>query len=363
MRRGAALAITAAVAAALACGGGSGDRRGDGEALELTFGHVGEPGSLFARSAEEFARRADERLEGRARVTVFGSSQLGGDEALLQKLKLGTVDFALPSTVMSSMVDAFGLFEMPYLVRDRAHMRAIEEAVVWPELVPRAEEQGYRIIAVWENGFRHVTNSVRPIEAPADLRGIKLRTPRGRWRVKLFQAFGANPSPMALSEVFIALQTGVMDGQENPLAQIWATRLHEVQDYLSLTGHVYTPAYVTVGARHWGSLPEDVRRILEEEARATRAFVHETAARMDRELLARLDSAGMDVNEADREAFLDAAGPIYEEFAGSVPEGEALVEGARSAEAGEAEAAPDAAEPAASTSGEADAGTPSGGTP
>ena len=292
---------------------------------ELTFGHVGEPGSLFALSAEEFARRANERLDG-FEVVVYGSSQLGGDELLLQKIKLGTVDFALPSTVMSSQIDAFGLFEMPYLVRDRAHMREIEKEVVWPELVPLAEQEGYQIIALWENGFRHVTNNTRSIASPADLSGIKLRTPRGIWRVKLFQTLGANPTPMALSEVFIGLQTGVIDGQENPLAQIWASKLYEVQEHLSLTGHVYTPGYVVVSTSHWTTLPDDVRRILEEEARSVQAFVHETAARLDEELLAQVEAEGVKVERPDRDAFLLASKEIYDEFGQAVEGGGRLVE-------------------------------------
>ncbi len=292
---------------------------------ELKFGHVGEPGSLFALSAEEFARRANERLDG-YEVVVYGSSQLGGDELLLQKIKLGTVEFALPSTVMSSQIDEFGLFEMPYLVRDRAHMRAIEEAVVWPDLAPLAEAAGYRMIAVWENGFRHVTNNTRAIERPGDLAGVKLRTPRGLWRVKLFQELGANPTPMALSEVFIGLQTGVIDGQENPLAQIWGSRLHEVQEYLSLTRHVYTPAYVVVSPSGWDRLPADVRGILEEEAKATQAFVHEVATRLDAELLDQIREAGVLVNTPERGAFERASAPIYDEFARTVEGGVDLVE-------------------------------------
>jgi len=293
---------------------------------ELKFGHVGEPGSLFALSAEEFARRANARLPEGWEVVTYGSSQLGGDELLLQKIKLGTVDFALPSTIMSSQVDAFGLFEMPYLVRDREHMRAIEDDVVWPDLVPEVQAAGYGIIAIWENGFRHVTNSGRPIDTPADLAGVKLRTPSGVWRLKLFQALGANPTPMALSEVFIGLQTGVIDGQENPLAQIWASKLYEVQEYLSLTGHVYTPAYVVVSPQRWGAMPEDIRVILEEEARETQAFVYETAMRLDAELLDRVREAGVLVNEPDRQPFFDASAPLYEEFATSVPDGQSLVQ-------------------------------------
>lgn len=298
---------------------------------ELTFGHVGEPGSLFALSADEFARRANERLPEGWEVVTYGSSQLGGDELLLQKIKLGTVDFALPSTVMSSQIDEFGLFEMPYLVRDRAHMRAIEEDVVWPELAPLAEAEGYRVLAVWENGFRHVTNNVRAIEAPRDLDGVKLRTPRGIWRVKLFQALGANPTPMALSEVFVGLQTGVIDGQENPLAQIWGSKLYEVQDYLSLTGHVYTPAYVVVSPSRWDGLPEDVRGILEEEVRATQAYVHDTAARLDEELLGEMRAAGVSVNAPEPDEFFAASSEVYDEYGQTVPAGGALVERATSA--------------------------------
>src|SRR6185312_7776119 len=208
---------------------------------EIKFGHVGEPGSLFDLSAQEFAKRANAKLGNKAKVTVYGSSQLGGDAELLKKLKLGTVDLALPSTVMSSQVPSFGLFEMPYLVKSRAHMAKIRDQIVNPTLVPAAEKAGYRIIGVWENGFRQITNSKRPINKPDDLKGLKLRVPQGGWRVKMFQAYGANPSPLALSEVFVALQTGVMDAEENPLAQIYPSRFYEVQKYLSLTGHVYTP--------------------------------------------------------------------------------------------------------------------------
>lgn len=298
---------------------------------ELKFGHVGEPGSLFALSADEFADRANERLPEGWEVVTYGSSQLGGDELLLQKIKLGTVDLALPSTIMSSQIDAFGLFEMPYLVRDRAHMRAIEEAVLWPDLVPRAETSGYRVLAVWENGFRHVTNNRHPIEEPADLAGIKLRTPSGVWRLKLFQTLGANPTPMSLSEVFIGLQTGVIDGQENPLAQIWGSKLYEVQDYLSMTGHVYTPAYLVASPGRWDALPDEVRAILEEEARAVQSFVHETAARMDTELLQRIRDEGVTVNEPDRELFLAASRSLYDEYAAGVPRGAELLERASAA--------------------------------
>jgi len=289
-----------------------------GAQTEIKFGHVGEPASLFSASAEEFAKRANAKLGVKAKVVVYGSSQLGGDKELLQKVKLGTVDIALPSTVMSSEADLFGVFEMPYLVKDRAHMKRIENDVFWKTLAPAAEAKGLKILAVWENGYRHITNSKRPINTPADLQGIKLRVPEGKWRVKMFQAYGANPSPMKFSEVFTALQTGVMDGQENPFTQIYSAKFQEVQKFLSLTGHVYTPAYVTVGVKKWASLPADVRSTLEAVAKETQAFVYEKAAKDDDELLGKLKAGGMQVNTPNKDAFIAASKPVYEEYSTEV---------------------------------------------
>jgi TRAP-type transport system periplasmic protein len=292
----------------------------------IKLAHVGPPESLIARSAEEFARVANERLAGRARVVTYGSGQLGSDREVLQKLKLGTVDISLPSTVLSSAVPAFALFEMPYLVRDRTQLRLIEDSIFWPQVARYAEAEGYRVLALWENGFRHVTNNVRPITTPADLAGIKIRTPNSPWRVSVFHAFGANPSPMPFSEVFVALQTGVMDGQENPLTNIANASFDEVQHYLSLTGHVYSPVYVTVAPERWSRIPAEVRRVLEEVALETQDWVAETAGEIDAQLLEELRGAGMVVNEVDRAAFVRASAPVYDEFEARIPGGRAWIE-------------------------------------
>ncbi|HEX4885947.1 MAG TPA: TRAP transporter substrate-binding protein [Casimicrobiaceae bacterium] len=293
---------------------------------EIKLGHVGEPGSLFQKSADEFAKRANAKLGTKAKVVVYGSSQLGGDREMLQKLKLGTLDMALPSTVMSSEVDLFGMFEMPYIVKDRAHMARIEKEVFWPSLAPAAEKKGLKVVAVWENGVRHITNNKRPIKTPADLAGIKLRVPEGKWRVKMFQEYGANPSPMKFSELFTALQTGVMDGQENPFTQIYSAKLHEVQKYLSLSGHVYTPAYLTVGLTKWNALPAEVRKILEDTAKETQAYVYETAAKDEDELLGKIKAAGTQVNEVDKNAFVAASKAIYDDFGKEVAGAKALID-------------------------------------
>ena len=288
---------------------------------ELKLGHVGHPGSLIGAAADHFAEVANPKLAAKGyKVVVYGSSQLGGDKQMMQKLKLGTIDMVEPSTVMSSIADMFGVFEMPYLVKSRDHMKKIEKAVFWSKIEPTAEAKGYKVLAVWENGFRQITNNKRPIVKPADLEGIKLRVPQGKWRVKMFQAYGANPSPMKFSEVFTALQTGVMDGQENPLAQIDSGKFYEVQKYLSMTGHVYTPAYLVVSTTHWNKLPADVRKVLEQAAKETQPYVYETGAKMDEDLLTKMKAAGtIKVNEADKDAFIAASKPIYEEFSKEVP--------------------------------------------
>ena len=202
-----------------------------------------------------------------------------------------------------------------------------------PEMAPAAEKEGYRIVAVWENGERHITNSKRPIVKPDDLMGLRLRVPQGQWRVKMFQAYGANPAPLPFNEVYVALQTGVMDGQENPFAQIYPARFHEVQKYLSLTCHVYTPAYLTAG-KSWDRLPADVQKTLAEVAHDMEPVVLKLAADLDADLLEKLRRAGMQVNEVDRDAFMEASGAIYREFAAAVPEGQPLIDKAISLRGG-----------------------------
>jgi TRAP-type C4-dicarboxylate transport system substrate-binding protein len=141
----------------------------------------------------------------------------------------------------------------------------------------------------------------------------------------MFKAYGANPSPLAFSEVFVALQTGVMDGEENPLAQIYPARFYEVQKYLSMTGHVYTPAYVTAGAS-WSRLPADVQKILADTAIEMQPEVYKIAAGLDESLFKKLKDAGMQINDADKDAFIKASKPIYEEFAKEVPGGKELID-------------------------------------
>jgi TRAP-type transport system periplasmic protein len=282
----------------------------------IRLGHVGNPGSIFDIVATEYAKRVNEALKGKVEVRVFGSSQLGTDEQMIKGVKLGAPEMFVPSTVMSTVEPKFGVFEMPYIVVSRAHMKKIaEHPEVRQTLLDGLPAQGMRVLAYWENGFRHITNNVRPINKPDDLKGIKLRVPSGVWRVKMFKAYGANPSPLAFAEVYSALQSGVMDGQENPLSQIFSARLHEVQKYLSMSGHVYSPSYVVVSETFWSKLPTDQRAVLERTAVEMGEFARSTGERLDRELLGKMTAGGgIKVNEVDKEAFIKASAAIYQDF-------------------------------------------------
>jgi TRAP-type transport system periplasmic protein len=291
----------------------------------LKLGHVGEVDSHFDQASHEFAKRVKVASGGKIDVQVFPSSQLGNDKDMLQKMKLGQIDFFLPSSIMSSVADEFGVFDMPYIIKDRAHAKRVMAAMGDSVFRPAALAKGVMILGFWENGFRHITNNVRPIVTPADLKGIKLRTPRGEWRLKMFQAYGANPSPMAFSEVFTALKTGVMDGQENPLINVWTAKFYEVQKYLSLTGHVYIPAYLVTSPATFKKWPPETQKIIAETAAGMEDYARAAGARFDSDLLSKIEAKGVKVNEANKEAFIAGSKGIYEEFGAKVKGGAELI--------------------------------------
>ncbi len=318
-----AAALLVAAGAALATGW-PGTARAQG-AIQIRLGLAANPGSLLFITAEDYARRVNDGLKGRVEVKVFPSSQLGTDEQMIKGVRAGTLEMFVPSTIMSTVEPKYGVFEMPYLVKDWSHIRRLAaSAEIKRALFEPLPAKGVRALALWENGFRHITNNIRPIVKPDDLKGVKLRVPSGVWRVKMFKLYGANPTPLAYAEVYSALQSGVMDGQENPFVQIWSGRFHEVQKYLSLTGHVYSPAYPVVAEKWWQSLPADVRAALERAAVETQEVAWREGERLDKELLGKL-AATLKVNEADKAAFIHASKPVYEEFAREVPGGGELI--------------------------------------
>ncbi|HDR1186979.1 DctP family TRAP transporter solute-binding subunit [Pasteurella multocida] len=260
------------------------------------------------------------------RLNFFGSGQLGNDKDTQQKLKLGTIDIALLSSTLATNIPQMAIFELPFLITNRQQLNKIEQQVFYPFVAPEVEKKGYKIIGLWENGFRSITNNTRPINHPEDLKGLKIRTPSSSWRLKMFKAWGANPTPIPFGDVFIGLRTGVIDGQENPLTNIYAAKLQEVQKYLSITNHVYSPAYLTVGKNTYQKLPENVQKIIEAGAKEAQTWGYQEAEKRESELEKKLVESGMTLNNANIQAFIEASQPIYDEFISEVPNGKELLE-------------------------------------
>jgi tripartite ATP-independent transporter DctP family solute receptor len=219
----------------------------------------------------------------------------------------------LPSTVVPAVAPIFGFQELPFLFKDRAHVeRALLGPVGW-KLNDVLGEKGYVILGFWENGFRKITNNLRPINTPADLQGIKLRTPKSPARVKLFKTLGANPTSMSFKEVFSALQQGVIDGQENPMAQIMSAKFYEVQKYLSISNHVYTPGYALISKKFFEKLPAHVQYTLRVAGADTGNYARMMGTQMD-DVLMREAAKHLKINEIRRQSFLDASKSLYENY-------------------------------------------------
>ncbi len=303
-------------------------------AKDLVVATSAQVGSLQYNTTEHFTEYANAQFKEAGldyNLKFFGAAQLGKDKDVQQKLKLGTIDIALLTSTLPTHVPEMALFELPFLVADREHVARIEQEVFWPYIAPAAAKKGYKVLGFWENGFRNITNNSRPIDTPEDLKALKMRTPNSSWRVKMFRNWGANPTPMSFSEVFIGLQTGVIDGQENPFTNIYAAKLHEVQKYLTISNHVYTPAYLTAGERHFGKHPEEVQKIILESAKEAQQWGYAEAARLETELKDKLVAGGMKVNTANREAFVSSSKPIYDDFIANVNNGEVMLEKALAA--------------------------------
>ncbi len=295
------------------------------DTIQLFLAHNGGPGSLYQASADEFAKRANAKLPESYRVVAVGESGLGDDLTVLEKLKTGEVAMGLPSTVMSGVSDKFGIFELPFLIRERAQIQRVSNTLLDQYLQPEARSKGFRILGLWENGFRHITNNVRPIRKPDDLRGLKIRVPSGGpWREKLFRSLGAEPVPTPFPEVYPALQNNVIDGQENPLQQIKGAKFTEVQRYLTYSEHIYTPAYLLVGDAAFARLPFAVQEVLAITAAQMQQWVYDTAMRIESGLIDDFEEV-IASNQLDIKAFEAATRPLYGEFIRTVEGGAKMV--------------------------------------
>jgi tripartite ATP-independent transporter DctP family solute receptor len=292
--------------------------------LELKLGHIDPKGSIYWLTTEEYARRVNEKLAGRAVVKVYRAGELGTEADMLGQLEGGETAMALLGQIMPSVAPEFGAFELPYIVISRDHIKKIRQELMRDYLQPAAKQKGFRLLALWETGFRHVTNNTRPIALPSDLKGLKIRVNPRSGEDIMFRAFGAQPQAVNLDAAYMLLRHNELDGGQGPLIVIKNRRLNEVQKYLSLTRHNYMPAYLLVSEEHFSKLDPTVQETLTSTAEEMQDWSLVEGEKLDAALLQDL-STKMSVNDADLLAFVLASVPLYKEFAARIPRGKELV--------------------------------------
>jgi TRAP-type transport system periplasmic protein len=293
--------------------------------IELRLGHNAGFGAVLDLTAAEFARRVNAELRDRITIKVYGNSSLGSDVDMFKQCERGELDFALPSNYLSTADPIFSVFDLPFLVLSRGHIRRVRKQLLDNHLRPAIAVRGLLILGMWENGFRHMTNNVRPIHTPSDLKGLRMRVPQGSRMLQAFQYFGALPAEHSFGAPLVeAIQAGKFDGQENPFTQIESAKIDRVQKYLSLTYHNYTPVYLIMRADKFAALPSDVRAVIKKTAEDMQEWAMAANEHLEKKLKARL-SQTMKVNEADLFAFLMHSFTLYNEFARNVRGGKPVI--------------------------------------
>ena len=273
--------------------------------------------SHYGVAIDTFAREVEKRTNGRYKIQNFYAGALGAERESIEGVQLGTLDLTMTSTgPVPNFVPEVAILDIPFLFRDYAQARAVLDGPIGQDLLTKFDAKGIKALAWGENGFRHMTNNKRPVNTPDDLKGLKMRTMENPIHIEAYRQFGILPTPMAFTEVFTALQQGTVDGQENPLSVITAAKLEQVQKYLSLTGHVYSPALILMSKSQWDKLsPADKQAFSEaatEAIKANRARIDEDEKRAVGDLRAK----GMAVVDTlDKTKFQAALTPVYNDFA------------------------------------------------
>jgi tripartite ATP-independent transporter DctP family solute receptor len=296
--------------------------------IALKLGHIADPQNPYAQGAAKFADLVKEKTRGSVEIQVFPSSQLGNQRDLVEGLTFGTVDMTMTSTaVFGNFIPEMGVFDLPFIFRDIAHTYKVLDTIGM-ETAKKGEARGIKTLGMMENGVRHMTNNRQPIKVPADMKGLKIRVMEQPVYIEMMKLLDASPTPMAFGEIYTALQKGVIDGQENPLAHIWTSRFFEVQKYVSLTGHTYSAEPLLISTIAWKKLSPDQQKALEEAAAESVAWQRELCRGLEQEFIDNINKSGKStVNDGvDLKAFADATRATWQIFAKQVKGGQQLID-------------------------------------
>lgn len=313
VRRTLAVVVSATAALALAsCSSGDGQ--------QLLLGHGADPGNPRTFAAESFAKAVKEDTNGRISVQVQGSEQLGSDVEMLQSVRSGSLHISANSQgPLSSLVPETSLIGLPFLFDSTEQAYQVLDGEGGDKLAKLAEAKGFKVLAWWDNGIRHITNSKRAITKPADVAGVKIRTPEDPMTVDIFTALKGNPTPLAFGELYLALRQGTVDGQENPLVNIVSAKLNEVQDHLALTGHKYEVTPLVMNLDAWNSLTDADKKAVQQAADDARDEQRKLMQEQELQLRDKL-AADMKITEPDVAAFRKATQGVYDKWEAKFPE-------------------------------------------
>lgn len=272
------------------------------ESRNLRFGHGMADNHPADMAAKQFAQQVSKATDGKTKISVIANQALGPDPQMLAALQGGVQEFYTGSALaLLGQVKELGFQDVPFLFQSEAEAHTVFDGPVGDYLNQKLAAVGIHVLGWWENGFRHITNSRRPVQTLDDLKGLKLRTQPNPLTLDAFKALGANASPLAWSELFVALETKAFDGQENPIVLMNAQRFYEVQNFMTLSGHVYSPLIFAVSKKFWDSLTPQEQQIMTDAARQATKFQREqTAAQVDTALQNMKDN-GMQISSFSQE--------------------------------------------------------------
>lgn len=272
----------------------------------------------YVLGAYKMAEIVKDKTNGRIQITVYNDSQLAkGEREMLEGLQYGTIDIYVGSTgPVGNFSPSMLIVDVPFLFRDTAHVDQVLDGPIGTQLLADLDKSGLKGLAFWENGFRHLTNNKVAVKTPEDAKGLKIRTMENKAHIAAFKAAGLNPTPMAYSEVYSALQKNVLDGQENPVAAVYSSKLYEVQQYFSLTGHVYSPAPVIVSMKRWQQMPKEDQAIIAQAAREVAKYQRKLIRDSEEQQLKEMEGKGFVViRDVDKAAWQKAMQPAFDELA------------------------------------------------
>lgn len=303
----------------VACGNGNGNdesNKSSEDTVKISFGHDQPETNVRHEAAVKFKDLVEEKSDGKITVEIFPNGTLGSEPENIENVSLDNLEMALAGTSIYTQYDPkMGAVNLPYLFDSYEHAWKVLDGEIGDLVSEPLLDNNIRILSFFENGMRHVTNSKKAINSPEDLKGLNIRTPEGSVAVDTMNAMGGSPTPMAFGELYLALQQGTVDGQENPLANIYSANLYEVQEFLSLTGHQYDALPLAISDKFWEGLSEDYQKIIQDAALESAQFHREAIKNSDDELLEKLKAEGVEVNDVDMDEFRVVTQGVVDDYA------------------------------------------------